>query len=539
MATQQELVDELKAKLIDESLNDEEAVDLTRRILDHEKPVRNESGATRGLLGILNWASRCRRQRAYRRKSRGFTGIVIVSEGDSWFQYPKFLTDIIDWLQANKDYNIYSLGFGGDWLANILVKREYEKVLEKEKPQVFLVSGGGNDLVDHSRLASLVHEQSPERDKDPKTYRNDAYLCLMRLFRWQYRRLYERIGKAHPGLYIISHGYDFAIPSSRWGTGPIQILTNIVVNGKWLKRPLESRGITDPEAQEGVIRFMIDDFNQMLLELADEFPNVHHIDSRGKVGRDEWYNELHPNREGFKKITRQYEELIDQIGFHAGGSTVPERSLNAAPKRTPDQRKARVRRERRIIVAASLCLLLFLPFWAFFRLFYCWGESCAGWQCAFCDFHWVITVLILVFMVGLVLMAYELTQVSQESGQDVPKNIDDYWVPGAKRAIAGGAVVAKGAKAVADRAGKVPGAATILSAARTAKSIPGANKVGAGIKSVSSGLRQIQQTGKRFEHGRQLVVDDRPAIGTFLCAVAALAIALFMVFGPFDSVFFP
>ena len=313
MATQQELVDELQSKLGRDALNDDEAIDLTRRILDHEKPGRNESRAARGLLGILNWASRCRRQRAYRRKSRGFTGIVIVSEGDSWFQYPKFLTDIIDWLRENKEYNIYSLGFADDWLANMLVKKEYEQVLKDEKPQVFLISGGGNDLVDHSRLASLVHEQSADRDKNPERYPNSAYDCLMKLFRRQYHRLYRRILDAHPGLHIISHGYDYAIPSSRWGTGPIQILTNIVMNGKWLKRPLESRGITDPEAQQGVLRVMIDDFNRMLLELADEFPTVHHIDSRGKVGRDEWYNELHPNREGFKKVTTQYRELIDQL----------------------------------------------------------------------------------------------------------------------------------------------------------------------------------------------------------------------------------
>ncbi len=131
MATQQELVNELQSKLDSDALNDDEAIDLTRRILDHEKPVRNESRAARGLLGILNWASRCRRQRAYRRKSRGFTGIVIVSEGDSWFQYPKFLTDIIDYLRENKEYNIYSLGFGADWLANMLVKKEYEQVLTR------------------------------------------------------------------------------------------------------------------------------------------------------------------------------------------------------------------------------------------------------------------------------------------------------------------------------------------------------------------------------------------------------------------------
>ena len=47
-------------------------------------------------LGFLNSISRWRRQRKYKRKIRkGWDGLRIVSEGDSWFQYPFLLDDVI------------------------------------------------------------------------------------------------------------------------------------------------------------------------------------------------------------------------------------------------------------------------------------------------------------------------------------------------------------------------------------------------------------------------------------------------------------
>jgi len=63
-------------------------------------------------LGIFNSASRKRRQKKCRKKvDGGWTGVKIVSEGDSWFQYPVRLDDVID--QLFDRYAIYSLGGAG------------------------------------------------------------------------------------------------------------------------------------------------------------------------------------------------------------------------------------------------------------------------------------------------------------------------------------------------------------------------------------------------------------------------------------------
>ena len=87
--------------------------------------IPNLSTADQGLVGRFNRWSRRKRQKKFRRRAEGFQGLTIVAEGDSWWQYPVKLKDVIDHLFDDDDVNIYSLGFAGDWLANMLVQKEY------------------------------------------------------------------------------------------------------------------------------------------------------------------------------------------------------------------------------------------------------------------------------------------------------------------------------------------------------------------------------------------------------------------------------
>jgi len=69
-------------------------------------------------LASLNGISRWRRHRRYLRKIDGWKGLRIVSEGDSWFQYPLLLDDVIDHLFDR--YAILSLDAAGDLMADIM-----------------------------------------------------------------------------------------------------------------------------------------------------------------------------------------------------------------------------------------------------------------------------------------------------------------------------------------------------------------------------------------------------------------------------------
>src|SRR5262245_36745626 len=70
---------------------------------------------------LADWAnslSRLRRQDEFRaRLADGDSRPVLVSEGDSWFQFPIFLDDVID--QLSNRFNIWSVDAAGDTLQNM------------------------------------------------------------------------------------------------------------------------------------------------------------------------------------------------------------------------------------------------------------------------------------------------------------------------------------------------------------------------------------------------------------------------------------
>lgn len=89
--------------------------------------------------------------------------LIIVAEGDSWFDYP-LKKDIIDYL-IEKGYGIKKFSKAGDSLENMVYGSEYKKegdrvthlgpislqktlnAIKKYKPNFVLFSGGGNDIV--------------------------------------------------------------------------------------------------------------------------------------------------------------------------------------------------------------------------------------------------------------------------------------------------------------------------------------------------------------------------------------------------------
>jgi len=302
------------------------------RIFDiNEGTIKNKSGADEGLMGKLNAFSRKKREnRFWKMIRKNNYSKIILAEGDSWFEYPVFIQDIIDHLKRSKyRYAINSLAYGGDWIANILYEQEYIEKLSLLKPDVFLISGGGNDIVGGYRLAQLVNERkdiSVQSDTDlnkkegkiafAEACLNNEFFALIKLFKLQYKLLFESIKQntdKFRDLKIITQGYDYVIPSSKKGIGIFKTLTNwLMKNGKWLKTPLLLRGYRDKEEQVAVVHGLIDFFNEMLINVGENYNNVYHVDSREAITKSNgWYNELHPVSRKFKKIAAAFEECIE------------------------------------------------------------------------------------------------------------------------------------------------------------------------------------------------------------------------------------
>jgi len=364
------LIDELLANRISmeglvelrEMVREADLSDIIQRIYDlNEKYILNLS-AVEGLMRRLNDLKNGRRNaRFFKKIKRGFRDLpdaskkVILAEGDSWFNYPVILTDIIDRIGMEKDFALYSLASGGDWLLNMLTARQYVEELSLLHPDVFLISGGGNDLVGSRRLAAIVEPKGCDEFasnafaqclmKNARTdivalheadfnegarYLSKDFFALLMFFHLQYFFLIRGIlqGGAEPdkpgkfpGIKIITQGYDYAIPSYKKGFGAdpslwyVPFIRLFLGHGGWLKTPLQMRGINDAEVQRKILYAMIYLFNEMMIDLGRVFEkrapgSVFHIDSRGWVGADGWTDELHGRPDKIMNVGKVFVHCI-------------------------------------------------------------------------------------------------------------------------------------------------------------------------------------------------------------------------------------
>jgi hypothetical protein len=336
---------------------------IIQRIYDLNEKTILEISAVEGALRTFNQIKNSNRNSAFDLKiKRGFRNLqhtskkVILAEGDSWFNYPIILTDIIDRIRMERNFALYSLASGGDWFLNMLTGREYIEELSILHPDVFLISGGGNDLVGSRRLAAIVdpHGNGQELAKNDwakalkgnaKTeftpideeifdegvkYLSRDFFALLMFFHLQYYTLIDGIigpplsSNKFSNVKIITQGYDYALPSKAKGFGPnpfnwyIPFIRRFLGHSTWLRTPLLLRGIPE-KVHASIIYAMIYLFNEMMIDIGDIFRqrgqhNVSHIDSRGFIPKNGWVDELHPKPRYAMKIGETFVRCINGEG---------------------------------------------------------------------------------------------------------------------------------------------------------------------------------------------------------------------------------
>ncbi len=277
---------------------DENSDAFSPQVIPNPKMIEDNGMEGAFALNVFNKLARGRRNRKYRRRIRHWDGVRIVAEGDSWFQYPLILKDTIDQLADtdNFQYAIYGLSEAGDLLSNIIREDEISEAIDRENPDVFLISGGGNAMVGDGRAATLVHKFSANRK--PENYPNDNFDVFLEELERLYRGLFSRLLANRPHLKIICHGYDNVIPQ----------------NGPWLGKPLGKQDITNKTLQRKIVAEMIRRFNTVISKLAVAFPkSVYHVDLQNTVGTaSKWHDELHPKNEGYLKVAQKFDRVIRQ-----------------------------------------------------------------------------------------------------------------------------------------------------------------------------------------------------------------------------------
>jgi lysophospholipase L1-like esterase len=251
-------------------------------------------------LNSANWFARMRRHRQFlNRIGGGYSGPVIVAEGDSWWQYPLRLKDAIDHLM--EPFAIRCLSAAGDLLGDMADKAEYLPALRETNASILLMSGGGNDLLRGGQLANHLETYHPELK--PADYLKPSFERVLELAFSNYERILRDVHGAFPQVHVLVHGYDYAIPNK----------------GRWLGRPMERCQINDRALQAKIAEDMMDRFNRGLRRLVANLPHVTYVDVRNTVGAGRWYDELHPTDDGYGAVAAKFEREIRQLDSRRGG----------------------------------------------------------------------------------------------------------------------------------------------------------------------------------------------------------------------------
>lgn len=291
------------------------------QLKSHIKVVKNYNFQTTGviesaplfnikekLLDDANNIARKKRDKLFSERLSDTNRKILVSEGDSWFQYPRYkklgvtlskeVKDVIDYIIDEDDYNVKSLDTAGDVIRNMYHLGEYLDAIRKHKPEAFILSGGGNDFFEVFPNM-LVKGNTDEID----TFLKNSWSTEIKVIETYYKGFLDILTAEFPGLPVILHGYDYIMPQP---------------NGKWIGKPMIDKGnLTLDKDRKKLIKFVMDKFNQMLIDLSVNYNNVHFIDLRNTVPQDPdfWHDEIHPNDDGFKLVSAKFISKLKSLGI--------------------------------------------------------------------------------------------------------------------------------------------------------------------------------------------------------------------------------
>jgi hypothetical protein len=267
----------------------------------------------------IRWGNsicRWRREQRFLRKVHGTTKPILVSEGDSWFQFPFLIDDVIDHL--GDDFLIWSLDAAGDTSDNMVNREpEYREALDLQKANNvagFLFSAAGNDVIGEDLLGvpvlgNMLKPFDPAKDPAGHIDQGQLAAILTRLER-DYRKVVTtiRTGPDFTQLPIFIHGYDYAIPGGFPGDTRNPVYA---AQDEWLGGPMKLKGIVDPAFQRAVVRILIDALYDMLFRVAANSPQVFVIDVRTTLQDGDWADEIHATSTAFRKVAARFKATID------------------------------------------------------------------------------------------------------------------------------------------------------------------------------------------------------------------------------------
>lgn len=276
-------------------------------------------------LDCLNNTARDRRQSIFKRRiKKADHPPVLVSEGDSWFQFPIVVDVVVDHLF--EDYLIWSVGAAGDTAENMVFGPkekygcEYLAEIQRQGEHVkgFLFSAAGNDVIGEDASGDpVLLNILKDFNGDVTDIEGHINFDLLNEKIGDIEKAYKEVIKSVHGEFkkipIFIHGYDYVFPYP-WGDDDPRN-PRYVSNDNWLGKPLNERNIVDQGLRRGITTYLINRLYELLEEIAGDSSKtqVWLVDCRGAMPEvSDWNDEIHGTDEGFAKVAERFRPVIEK-----------------------------------------------------------------------------------------------------------------------------------------------------------------------------------------------------------------------------------
>jgi uncharacterized protein (DUF2164 family) len=222
--------------------------------------------------------------------------MTVVAEGDSWFNMPPLFfvpTAIADWIEKNRRFRMNNIADWGHTLAKMRIDRQHIKVMEANTPDFFIFSGGGNDLQEGIASGSYLNEYREERPANE--YLTDSGKQGIAEIGAGYAEILEDVTTLFPDVKVFCYGYDYPRP--------------LVREGKYIGSVLREMGVPDGK-MASIVSPIMDLLNATIDQATKNFESVQFLDLIGETQGYTWYDDMHPDSEGFLTLSLKFEEAM-------------------------------------------------------------------------------------------------------------------------------------------------------------------------------------------------------------------------------------
>lgn len=250
-----------------------------------------------------------------------------LAEGDSWFSFGSWkLESMLTQLRLSRPTALVTLAQPGDTIrrmSDISRNRELDNWLSMRfgayNWNALLISGGGNDVIDDAGKIIPASAVAQSAGNAAGEYVDQARLDeTLAEVQEGYRRivaLRDRADSPCPGVPLVTHTYDLATPRN----APARFLVRLL--GPWLFPAMVAAKIP-AERWNDVSDFILGALGASITALEAELPNFLVVPTQGTLTRavagtpgdsNDWANEIHPNRKGFKALAKLLAEPLEAL----------------------------------------------------------------------------------------------------------------------------------------------------------------------------------------------------------------------------------